>query len=212
MPETPLPNPLFALLGRALEALLNRALNLDEESKLRVAALEGRAIAMEFRGMAMGLRVHVEGAQLRVGPIGDSDLTLRATPASFVAMALRRDETSAWPVGKIEMSGDVDLARRVEQLLSRFDPDFEEALTHAFGDVIGYQIAQTLKRAFNGGRDGVKFFLTDCADYLRDESRDLIAPTEMETFLDDVDTLNERTERLEARVRRILSFAKEPTA
>ena len=72
-----------------------------------------------------------------------------------------------------------------------------------FGDVIGYQIAQAFKRAFDWSRESAKNLLQDSADFLRDESRDLVAPAEMEQFLDEVDTLRDDTDRLEARIARL---------
>ena len=44
---------------------------------------------------------------------------------------------------------------------------------------------------------------TDTADWLRDEARLAIAPGEVEGFLDGVDELRERSERLEARLARL---------
>jgi ubiquinone biosynthesis accessory factor UbiJ len=199
------PNPILAVLGRALEALLNRVLALDEESAQRIAALEGRAIAIEIRQPALALRLLVEGGRLRVGPAfeGDSQLRLSATVGSFLSMALRRDASSPLPAGKVEMSGDLELARRVEELLRKFHPDVEEAFSRVFGDVLGFQLAQAFKGAFDGVRDGARTLAQDGADYLREESRDLIAPAEMERFLDDVDDLRERGDRLQARVTRV---------
>ena len=52
-------------------------------------------------------------------------------------------------------------------------------------------------------RDSAQALVQDGAEYLREESRDLVAPAEIDAFLDDVDALRERAERLEARVQRL---------
>jgi ubiquinone biosynthesis protein UbiJ len=204
------PNPLLAILGRALQALLNRALALDEESRERLRALDGRAIAIEFSGVGVAMRITVEGDALRVGPASAAaaDLKLRARPASFLAMALRRGESTTLPAGKVEISGDAELARRIEKLVRNFQPDIEEAFTRVFGDVLGYQIAQAFKRAFDWSRESAKNLVQDSADFLRDEIRELVAPDEMEQFLDDVDALREDADRLDARIARITARAK----
>ncbi len=199
------PNPLLTALGRALEAALNRAVALDDETQQRLKALNGRAIAIDFSGVGVAMRIAVENDRLQVGPAfaADADLKLRASPASFLAMAFRRSESTALPAGKVEISGDAELARRIEKLARNFQPDIEEAFTRVFGDVIGYQIAQAFKRAFDWSRESAKNLLQDSADFLRDESRDLVAPAEMEQFLDEVDTLRDDTDRLEARIARL---------
>jgi len=198
-------NPLLTVLGRALEAALNRAVALDDETQQRLKALSGRAIAIDFSGVGVAMRIAVENDRLQVGPAfaADADLKLRASPASFLAMAFRRGESTALPAGKVEISGDAELARRIEKLVRNFQPDIEEAFTRVFGDVIGYQIAQAFKRAFDWSRESAKNLLQDSADFLRDESRDLVAPAEMEQFLDEVDTLRDDTDRLEARIARV---------
>ncbi len=198
------PDPMRERLGRVLESALNRALKLDVETRDRLTALEGRRIGVELRGMNVALAIRVDDGLLRVGPHWDAapDLNLRAWPGSVLAMLMRRDEDDA-PVGKIEISGDAELARRVEKLAAGFAPDFEEAFARAFGDVLGVPIARAIRRALAWSRDSAKAFARNTAEYLREESRDVVAPTEMDEFLDDVDELRERAERFEARLQNL---------
>ncbi len=92
------------------------------------------------------------------------------------------------------------MARRVERLLRGFRTDIEEAFAKSFGDVIGVPLARALHAAFDWSRESAESLARDSADFLRDESRDLIAPSEMDQFLDDVDGLRDRVERLSARI------------
>ena len=199
------PHPLLVPLGRLLETALNRALALDEDTRAKLAALEGRRVGVELRGVNLALAITVQDARLTVGPHWDrsSDLNLRAGPASLIAMALRRGDDALLPPGKVEISGDAELARRIEKLLRAFQPDVEEAFARTFGDVLGVPLARGLRRAFAWSRDSAQALAEDTAAWLRDERRDLVAPVEMEQWLDDVDSLRERSERLEARLRLI---------
>lgn len=209
MTELRKPNPVLAVLGRLLETALNRALALDPDTRSKLAALDGRALSVEFRNTPLALRLRVEGDALRVGPAfeGDSQLRVAATPGSLLAMVLRRDEDSAIAPGKVDIAGDAELARRLEKLASGFRPDFEEVFARVFGDVLGVKLAQGFANALAYARERGSALVQDGADYLREESRDLIAPGEMEAFLDDVDLLRERGERLEARVTRLIVAA-----
>ena len=212
MAEDRQPNPLLAALGRALEAALNRALALDAEARKQLAALEGRRIGVELRGVNLALAIAVRDGRLTVGPHWESpgDLNLRASPGSLLAFALRRGDDSSpapggspSPQGKVEISGDAELARRIEKLLRGFQPDIEEAFARTFGDVLGVPIARALQQAFAWTRESAQAFAQDSAAFLRDDTRDLVAPAELETFLDDVDALRERADRLAARVQRM---------
>lgn len=208
------PNPILQRLGSALEFALNRALALDAETQARMSALEGKRIGVELRGTGMALAISVAEGRLRVGPHWQrgGDLNLRAAPASLLAFALRRGDDEATAPGKVEISGDADLARRMEKLLRGYRPDIEEAFAKTFGDVVGVPLSRALQRAFAYARDSAQAAAQDTAEFLREESRDLVAPAEMETFLDDVDALRERADRLAARVRNLAAQAAKDAA
>lgn len=203
MNESRQPNPLLDRLGRALERVLERALALDPDMHAQLGALEGRRVGIDLRGTGLALALRVDDGHLRVGPhwAAPSDLSLRAAPASLLAFALRRGDDAPLPPGKVEISGDADLARRLEKLFRNYRPDIEEAFARTFGDTFGVPLAQGLARAFAWTRESAQALAQDTAEFLREESRDLVAPAEMEQFLDDVDALRERADRLEARVR-----------
>lgn len=203
IPSSPAPRPLLAALGHLLEAALNRIIDLDVETRLRLRALDGRAITLEPGPSLPALRLRVEGEHLRVGPAreGDSALRVMASPGSLLALALRRGE--GVPAGKVQIAGDAELARRLEQIASRFEPDFDAAFCDAFGDVLGMQIARGLRSALRSSRHAARSFAQDAAEYLSEEGRDLVARAELDGFLDEVDELRERGDRLAARIERI---------
>ncbi|HTV86247.1 MAG TPA: SCP2 sterol-binding domain-containing protein [Dyella sp.] len=198
-----LPQPLRQLAGRALETALNHALSLDPDTQARLAALDGRSVQLELRGLDLALAVTVQGSRVKVGPApASSDLRVAATPGSLLSVLLRRHSDGVSP-GKVDIAGDAELARRLEKLASGFAPDVEEAFTRTFGDVLGVPIAAAVRRGLAHARDTATHLGQDGAAWLRDESRIALAPGEVEAFLDDVDHLRERTERLEARLARL---------
>lgn len=203
-PNSWLPQPLRKLAGRALETALNHTLSLDPDTQQRLAALNGRSVQLHLRGPEIALAVTVEDARLIVGPPqDDSQLRVAATPGSLLAMMFRRDDDGIAP-GKVEIAGDAELARRLEKLASKFAPDFEEAFARTFGDVLGVPLAKAVRKGLAHARETATHLTEDSADWLRDEARIAMAPGEIEGFLDGVDHLRERSERLESRVQRLI--------
>ncbi|GGY29380.1 sterol-binding protein [Rhodanobacter panaciterrae] len=203
-PNSWLPQPLRKLAGRALETALNHTLSLDPDTQQRLAALNGRSVQLHLRGPEIALAVTVEDARLKVGPpLDDSQLRVAATPGSLLAMMFRRDDDGIAP-GKVEIAGDAELARRLEKLASKFAPDFEEAFARTFGDVLGVPLAKAVRKGLAHARETATHLTEDSADWLRDEARVALAPGEVEGFLDGVDHLRERSERLESRVQRLM--------
>lgn len=214
MPAAPSPrppHPVLALFGRAFERVLARVLELDPATRSRLGAFEGRAIVVDFSGAARrglpAMRMAVEHGQLRVGPAfaGDSALQVAATPGSLLAFALARDGVVA--PGKVTISGDAELARRLEHIARSFAPDFDEAFARTFGDVAGFQIARAFRTALAWGRSSARALAADTAEFLAEEGRDLVARAELDAFLDEVDATRERGDRLEARLRRLATRA-----
>lgn len=202
-PRPLLPRPLRVIAGRALETALNHVLSLDPDTVQRLSALDGRSVQLHLEGPALTLAITVREGRLQVGPgREDSHLRVRATPGSLLAMALRRDDEGVAP-GKVDIAGDAELARRLEKLASRFAPDFEEAFTRTFGDVLGVPLAKAVREALAHARESGSHLAEDTADWLRDEVRVAAAPGEVEGFLDGVDSLRERSERLESRLARL---------
>ena len=197
-------NPLLAMAGKALELALDRVIALDPSTREALAALEGRELALAVQAPPLAMRVKVEGGRLRVGPDRDAreaDLSVKTTLGALLGQLLP-GSAGALPVGQVRISGDAELARRLQRILQRYEPDVEEAFARVFGDVVGVQIARALKRALDWTRDSAKTLLQDTAEYLGEESRDLVPRAEMTRFLDEVDELRDAVERLERRIAR----------
>ena len=202
-PSRFLPRPLRVLAGKAMETVLNRAIDLDPDTRGRLDALDGRSVQVHLSGPELALRITVEKGRLRVGPAEDGgSLRVTASPGSLLAMALRRDDDGVAP-GKVDIAGDAELARRLERLARQYAPDIEEAFAKTFGDAVGVPLAQAVHRAFAHAKRSASHLTEDGADWLRDEGRVAVAPGEVDRFLDGVDELRERTERAEARFARI---------
>lgn len=196
------PNPLLAIAGRALEGVLARVLALDPDIAAQLAPLEGRAIEVDWQPAGIGMRVHVEDGRLRVGPkSGAPDLSVSGSLAGLLQMALPQRDGAGFATGRVNVSGDAGLARRISQIATRFAPDVEAAATQALGPTAGPLLARGLRDAFAWGREGSRTFAEDAVTFLRDERGELVSEEELAAFADEVDALRDRTERLAARIR-----------
>lgn len=208
-PNAWIPHPLRQLGGLALTLALNRLVALDPDTREAIGRLEGRRIGVTLRGPEVAFAIAARNSTLQIEPPPEagndgsaSDFEVKATPGSLLAMVLGRDG-DARPPGKVEIAGDAELARQVQKLARAYKPDFEAAFAAVFGDVVGTTIARALRDAAQWAGDGARHFRDDTIDWLRDEARVTVPHPEMNAFLDDVDDLRERTERLAARVRHL---------
>ena len=206
------------LAGRALEAALNRAVALDPDTRDALQPLDGRSVvlALDSADAPLAMRLQVDGSALRVGPVDaeqQPDLAVRSTLGGVLSFGMqsllprllgkRDDDEAAVPVGRMRIEGDAELARRLQRLAERFDPDWQQPFTAVFGEVLGVQIANGVAAALRQARTGGQKFAETAAEYLTEESRDVVPRAELDAFHDDVDTLRDDAERLAARIARL---------
>ncbi len=197
--------------GRALEAALNRALALDEETRAALKALDGQSVAVTLTSPPLALQVRMEGEALRVGPVDaerEPDLGVRTTLAGLLGQLPRLLNNSsrradAPPVGKLRIEGDAELARRLQQLARNFDPDWQLPFVRVFGDIAGVQIAKALAAGLKQAQVAGKNFAETAAEYVTEESRDVVPRAELDAFHDDVDALRDDVERIAAKIARL---------
>lgn len=202
-PRSPL-DALKPLAGRLLETALNRALALDPETRAALAPLDGQRLQLHLESPPLAMELRVEGEALRVGPAQseEPDLSVRAGIGALLGQLPFLKASGATPVGKVRISGDAELARQLQRLAEGFDPDWEQPFADALGPVIGPQVAKAVRAGLREARVQGGAFAKAGADYLTEESRDLVPKAEQQAFFDDVDALRDRVERLAARVAR----------
>ena len=192
------------LAGRVLEAALNRALALDPDTRAALASLDGQRLQLHLEAPPLALELRVDGEALRVGPAaGDEpDLSVRAGLGALLGQLPFLKADGGAPVGKVRISGDAELARRLQKLAQGFDPDFAQPFAETLGPVVGPQVAKLLATALREARVQGEGFARAAADYLTEETGDVVPKGEQQAFFDDVDALRDRVERLAARLTR----------
>lgn len=211
MPRMPTPfDALKPLAGRALEAALNRAVALDPDTRDALSALDGRRIALALESPPLALEIGVHGGYLQVGPpLREADLAVRGTVGGLLGQLPFLARARTRPQGRLHVSGDAALAQQLQKLVSRFSPDWQQPFVEAFGEVAGVQLARAAAAALREVRHTGRRLAEAGAEFLVEESRDVVGGEELAAFCDDVDALRDDVERLAARVAR-LRVAAEP--
>ena len=188
-----------------LETAINRLLDLDENTPSRLERLDGRMLQLDIEGVGITLFFAFNGQHVEVGTKSEyePDTVISGSPYALFSMAVP-DDIGSWgtPESRVTITGDANLARDLERLFSRLDPDWEGRLSRIFGDVWGHQVAAGLRAGAEQAKESAESAGDMISEYLQRDQGPLLRPQEIEEFASDVDETRAAAERLEARIRR----------
>jgi len=204
MPEyrTPLPGILAAML----ETGVNRVLAMDPNTPQRLRRLDSRMLQLDLEGIGITLYFAFTRQRVEVGTRSgfEPDTTISGTPAALFSMAVP-EGAGQWgtPGSRVKISGDATLARDLERLFSRLDPDWEGSLSRVFGDVWGHQVAAGLR----GGAEQARETATNAGEmleeYLNSASSPIAREEELNAFAQDVEDVRATADRLEGLIAKL---------
>jgi ubiquinone biosynthesis protein UbiJ len=181
----------------AIEALLNRGIQSSAQATTTARRLNATALRVRIQGLAT-VRASVLGGRLAlVASDEPADATLVGSPLALANLARGTASSSA------QVQGDAEIAGLYRQLFTLSRPDMEEELSHIMGDLPARRLSQLARQAFGWGRKVRRAAGENVAEYLQEESRDLVSKPELDEFLHGVDQLREIADRVEARLARL---------
>ena len=196
---------LLAGLLASVEHGLNRVLRLDSTALPRLAALEGKVIAIDCLQPALQLYIlpDEDGLLLAAHWESEADCTLRAPASSLVQLALAKDKTAVLHSPQVQLHGDSAVLLDLVAVLQDLELDWEYELSRWLGPVPTALLAGHLRLRARWTRQGLARFSQNLSEYLAEESRTLVGRREAEAAFSELDSVKVDVERLEARIRRL---------
>ena len=194
------------MLTQAIENLLNRNLPRSPRAGELCAALAGKRVRIEARGLGWVLIAEALSSSIRLtrddaggeppdAEISGSLLNLAALAGSHPEEVIQR--------GDVTIRGDAEVAQKFRELAMLLRPDVEEELSRLIGDTPAHQAFRLVRMATGLGKRAAKTGVRNVAEYLAHETGDLVPRAEAEDFYRSVERLREDLDRLEARARLI---------
>jgi ubiquinone biosynthesis protein UbiJ len=136
-------------------------------------------------------------------PAGDAapaDAVISGSVRAFMAMLRAARPAAAEERAAVTIKGDAEIANLYRQLFVAARPDWEEELARWIGDAPARSLSRLAGGVIGWARRTRRVMGENLAEYLQEESRDLVTRTEVEEFLEGVDQVRETADRIEARL------------
>jgi ubiquinone biosynthesis protein UbiJ len=194
------------MLTQAIENLLNRNLPRSPRAQEVCAALAGKRVRIEARGLGWVVNAECLPTSIRLtkgdlaGNSDPADAEISGSLMSLAGLAGQHPE-EVIRRGDVTIRGDAELAQKFRELAMLLRPDVEEELSRLIGDTPAHQALRLVRAATSFGRRAASTGVRNMAEYLAHERRDLVPGAEAEDFYRGVEGLREQLDRLEARTR-----------
>lgn len=195
-------------LAATLESTLELYLNQNPSALKRCSGMAGKCVAITLTGTNVTLYFLPDtgGIQVLSQYEGDIDTLLTGSPLGFARLGLDSRENALFQ-GAVHIEGDAAIGQQFQDIFTGSSWDWEEQLSHFTGDIIAHQTGKLVQHTQQFLHDVSSTFADNSSEYLQEEAQ--LLPTRAETgyFLEEVDKLRADTDRLGARVERLLNSA-----
>lgn len=184
----------------SVEALLNRNIDASSQATELAQRLRGTSLQVDVEGFTR-VRASVPDRRLTLlaGDDSAADALISGSPLTLLHL-LTGSASRATARRTAQIRGDAEIADRYRELFALARPDLEEELSRFAGDMPARHFVQFAQRGMAWVRSTGSTARENLAEYLQEESRDLVNQTEFEEFLRGVDALRETADRIQARL------------
>lgn len=188
----------------ALEIALNRYISSDERALAQCAALAGKSLQVDLTDLGLTLVYFAtdHGLQVMAAPDALADVRLQGKSAAFARLFFAGAEEGLTG-GAFRIEGDVGVAHKFARLFTSVDFDMADWLDARLGPLPAQFLSRGLGAAKALAGRAVSTLSRDTAEYLSEETRDVVGVREYAFFADEVDTLRADVGQMAARVRRL---------
>ena len=189
------------MLTERIQAALDREVSGSPRARELLRLLDGRSLDIEARFTPWRVQLRSAGDRLLLerSPIAPGDARIAGSPLGLLSLT-REDPQDVIRRGAVTIEGDGQVASRFQELLQLLRPDLEEALSRVLGDMPAHGVARFIRGVTEFGANTARTAALNVGEYFAHERRELVTRSEAREFLDGVDALRERTDRLEARI------------
>ncbi|ORU92632.1 MAG: sterol-binding protein [Cycloclasticus sp. symbiont of Bathymodiolus heckerae] len=191
---------------KPLQIAVNRYLDYDPEVPKQLAKMHGKVVELSFTRLELSLFIIItnDGLDIRDEFAETVDTKISGSPLALAVMSLQDASTDSLFSGDVVIEGDTELGTQFQEFMDNVEVDWEEPLSQITGDVVANQVGDFVRGMSGWLQETAKTNARNTSEYFREEKNMLPSKFEVERFKKEVDDLRLSTDRLEAKVQRLV--------
>tara|TARA_B110000971_G_C20008052_1_gene500195 strand:- start:1061 stop:1744 length:684 start_codon:yes stop_codon:yes gene_type:complete len=194
----------------AAESLINGALKYDPATLRKMGELEGKVLLIEstMPPLKLAMETNDQGIMLHSNWQDKADTTVSGSLISIAGLAVNSASQASFSGSGVNMSGDLDLLLKINNLMAELNVDWEAILASVIGDIPAHLMADKLRKSAAMAKDVGQRAKSAAAEVAKEELRVTPTSPEFKGFSQQVRELSSGVERAAARInksRQILS-------
>jgi len=192
---------MIASLNTLIVSSFNRYLDCDPERAQALENINDKILSITIKEANFTLIMQVQNARFF-----EADLSQQIDASIIVSMHVLsgkmggQDQNQLFKDGIIEIQGDSHVASVFNKVMNEIEIDWQDVISKYTGDIVAHQITTGAKSVASVLRRLGDNLRLDVRDYLQDDLQIAVTESEVEHFVEQVDDLRARTDRLEARL------------
>lgn len=185
-----------------LETAINKALQYDPATRLRLQALAGKSLAIDVQELKLQLCFHFNAQDIRISREYDNPTTRLSGSLPGLILLATGERINLADSG-VEAWGNTALLAEIKAIASDVELDWEDAINEWVGDIAGHQLATKLRLQLGWVQQRASTGKRLLSEFFTEELRAIPSNIELQQFSDHVDTLRLAADRVSARVARL---------
>lgn len=193
------------LLEKSLSQALTRAVGCDDDHHLLMQGLKGRSLSLCVQDLQFFLTLMPgeAGFTCQLGQSKLAETLITGKLKDLAQLLTAKNPQSAFTGSQVKVEGQVATLQAYQTFFKQIHFDFEGQLAKRVGAVPARVVTQPLRWLRQTGVLQVKALSADLTEWLQEESLLLAPPLAIENHYTEVLSLQERIDRLEARIHRL---------
>lgn len=192
-----------------MEKILNQLLRNDPYLIAQLAPFDGKTIEVLSTSPSTAITCTIDAGALRISTLGSEKLALHpdavisGRSVDLVNMLVQDTDGRALANPAISISGDAVLVQELYRTIRKLDIRWQDYLAPLLGDVITNELERVTVSAEKWSKNAHDSMRRNIDDYLKEETHLLPGRSEVANFSDELDRLKLDIDRIQARAQRI---------